>query len=496
MTFGPQRGHISCIFDNFFKDFGLLLLAAVIALVQGDVDVLLENLGVLVIVLLGPLMRIVSYLTTTYEIDEEKLFIRSGWLKKQALEVPISTITTVDFSQNIFHQIFGVYHLNIDNSSNIANSQTKVHMTLNKADAETVKSLLIKGRSGIDGLNFAAEESEVKKTEMQTADESVNHKYEVGGKELLIMGMLKSKMIFIFEVIGGLALLLSFVPVPEDEIFDGLADLVSLVGIGAVLALVFLGLLVLSIPCSMISTWVRYYGFKVLDNGQALKIEYGFINRKSYTIPKKKITGFYYEQSILMRLMKVGSLHLMAVGYGESDDESSSEEAILFPLMKEENIRGHIGEIIPQMRRQGSYTKAERKAMPYFFLRFSIFFSIGILIGCLFLPMVSTFFNGAWLVGTFFLLMALIGSVLNYKCTAIYGNEEHFSFIYGGFRKMTVFVKTNMIESIQSKGSRWKRKKGIADISVGCLASLGLSDQGVENLPANTFEQLKEYLIY
>lgn len=496
MTFGPQRGHISCIFENFFKDFGMLLLAVVIDLVQGDMEILLENAAILAIILMGPVLRIVAYLTTTYEIDEEKLLIRSGWMKKQVLEVPISTVTTVDFSQNIFHQIFGVYRLNVDNSSNIANSQTKVHMTLKKSDAEQVKSLLIKGRSGVDGLNYAAEEAELQKVEHQPQEPSVQHKYEADGMKLLIMGALKSKLVFIFEVIGGLALLLSFVPVPEDEIYDGLAELVAIIGIGVVLLLVFLGLLILSIPCSMIGTWIRYYGFKVLDNGQALKIEYGLINRKSYTIPKKKITGFYYEQSALMRLAKVGSLHLMAVGYGESGDENASEESILFPLIKEAEMKDSIGQILPQMKAQGSYTKPERKALPYFFLRFSVFFSVGILIACMFLPKASGFFNGMWVVGGFCLLMALIASILNYRCTSVYGNEEHFSFVYGGFRKMTVFVKTNMIESIQSGGSRWKRKKGIANISIGCLAPMGHSSQGVDNMPADAFDKLNQHLIY
>ena len=79
MKFGPQRGHITCIFDNFFKDFGLVLVAIVVSLVSGDMDLLLENAGILVIVLLGPVMRILGYLTTTYAIDEEKLMRTVGF---------------------------------------------------------------------------------------------------------------------------------------------------------------------------------------------------------------------------------------------------------------------------------------------------------------------------------------------------------------------------------------------------------------------------------
>ena len=158
MKFGPQRGHISCIFNHFFKDFGLILLAMIISLISGDIDLLLENAGILVIVLMGPVLRILSFLTTTYEVDEEKLAIRNGIFTKNVLEIPLSTITTVDFSQNIFHQIFDVYKLNIDNHANIADGQTKVHMTLKKDDANIVKTLLMKGRKGLDGSNYAGEQ--------------------------------------------------------------------------------------------------------------------------------------------------------------------------------------------------------------------------------------------------------------------------------------------------------------------------------------------------
>ena len=46
MKFGPQRGHITCIFDNFFKDFGLVLVAIVVSLISGDMDLLSENAGI------------------------------------------------------------------------------------------------------------------------------------------------------------------------------------------------------------------------------------------------------------------------------------------------------------------------------------------------------------------------------------------------------------------------------------------------------------------
>lgn len=188
MEFGPKRGHPIFIVENFFKDFSLLLIAVVIGLIQGDMRVLYENIGVLVVVLLGPIQRIVQYFTTYYTVDSEKLTVKSGLFKKNQLELPLSTITTVDFSQNVLHQVFGVYRLNVDNASNISNTNTKVRMTFAKEDAFVVRDLLISGRKGLDGFNLGEEGAALAGTE--------GKRIKVSAGDLMLLGLLKSKGLF------------------------------------------------------------------------------------------------------------------------------------------------------------------------------------------------------------------------------------------------------------------------------------------------------------
>lgn len=493
MKFGPQRGHIACIFDNFFKDFGLVLAAVLVSLISGDMDLFSENIGILVIVLLAPVLRVVGYLTTTYAVDEEKLVIKSGLFTKNSLEVPLSTITTVDFSQNLFHQIFGVYKMNIDNNASLADGQTKVHMTLKKSDADTVKNLLMAGRKGLDGSNFAGEQ---KAEELSKREEGKRYDVKIGN--LLLMGLLKSKLLFLIELFGAIAVIANLLPASLleagaiDRFIEGMAEL----GATPVVLISLAVLFVIGSFCGMIGSLIKYYGFKILDNGEAVKIEYGLFNRKTYTIAKKKISGIYYEQSALMRLAKIGILNLMAVGYGAGSDEEASEEAILFPMLKESSLNEIISAILPELQEAEAYQKPEPKALRYFFVRFSVFFALAVLGGSFFLPKIDPFFQGAWVLGAIFLLSRLVASVLDYLTTGAYGNQQNFSFCYGGYKKHTVFVKTSMIESIESGGSVWKRKRGISDITLGCLAPGGESIQIVKNLPAKTFEELKSYLIY
>lgn len=64
MTFGPKRGHVLFIFENFFRDFSLLLIAIAVGLIRGDMELIYENLGIMAITLIGPVGRIMQYCFT------------------------------------------------------------------------------------------------------------------------------------------------------------------------------------------------------------------------------------------------------------------------------------------------------------------------------------------------------------------------------------------------------------------------------------------------
>ncbi len=249
MNFGPKRGHPLFIFENFIKDFGLLVIAIFIGLVKGDMGVITQNVPVLIIVLVGPVGRVVQYLFTDYSIDNEKLIVRSGFLSKKTLEVPISTITTVDFSQKILHQIFGAYRLNIDNASNISEQKTKIKMTFSKEDAVMVRSLLVSGRKGIDGLNLAADDEEGRKEEGQA--------YQVKASELLLMGVVKSKGIFLLQLIGLLSAGSAYFNVTQTVVDSGLGQLFASMSLLQIIMMMIIVVFLLAVICGSAGCLIR-----------------------------------------------------------------------------------------------------------------------------------------------------------------------------------------------------------------------------------------------
>ena len=105
MNFGPVKGSPLYIFDNFLADFSLTIIAIVYAVVKGNIDALLENTVLLVFALIGPVSRVISYLCTSYEVNDGHLIVRKGFLSKSVQEVPLSSITSVDVSAKVFYRI-------------------------------------------------------------------------------------------------------------------------------------------------------------------------------------------------------------------------------------------------------------------------------------------------------------------------------------------------------------------------------------------------------
>ena len=74
---------------------------------------------------------------------------------------------------------------------------------------------------------------------------------------------------------------------------ESVADTIYTMGIGMTAAILLLITFVISFICGMIGSLIRYYGFEILDNGEAIKIQYGLLTKKKYTIQKNRISGFF-----------------------------------------------------------------------------------------------------------------------------------------------------------------------------------------------------------
>ena len=193
MEFKHRRGHFLIIFEKI-SEIPLLLVSIIFsAFLLNTFDT--QALIPVVAILFSPILKLINYFFTYYTLTEEHLIVESGVLNKKRTELPFSTITTVDLSQNILYQIFGVYKIKVDNASQtneIAN-QSKINLTLKKEEAIQFKKIITGNYT--DAVNNQHESGAIKG--------------EIG--DFIKLGLLQSKAAYIMSIIAIIGSLTSFI---------------------------------------------------------------------------------------------------------------------------------------------------------------------------------------------------------------------------------------------------------------------------------------------
>lgn len=472
MNFKHKRGSCLIIFERVIELPILILgaLGSVVLVKNFDVEAIMP----LVIILFSPISRLIKYLFTFYTLEEDHLLIESGVFTKKRVEIPFSTITTVDLSQNILFQLFKVYKIKVDNASqtNDTSNQSNIVLTLKIDDAVKFKEIITKGKHIEEDKEKEAEEESIKAVP----------------RDFIILGLLRSKWVYFFSSFAIIGPLFSvFSPLFN----DGFKNMV----ISYIIVILIVTGYVFSVVISLIKTVVTYYNFRVWANDDSVKIKYGLFNKKSYSLQKRKINGIMMKQNLLMRICGLYTIEVIVIGYGDASKESETEQAIMFPVASFDKIRRIVEQILPEYRLNYNLTHSDKSALKYFFI--SPVFILSVIIAVI-LVVVSMNINQV-LVAAAAILVFTLSAVRAFLCfsnTGISVDETNVVLSTGGFGKKVVLIKTTSIESITSNGSRFKREKGFVSISLGYVAPARAARMTAYNLPLEQFMLLQGVLRY
>ena len=512
MTFGPKRAHVMFIFENFIKDFGIFLIALIAFLFIRDIQILLDNVFIVVLALFGPISRLIRYIFTRYTIDDERLLVESGWLKKEKLEIPLATISSVDMTQNLLFQLTHVYALQVENAGSIGgDSDGSVKLILGKEDADLAKRLLLAKKMGMSAVEAAeagtsdelvtdnAAEADVSGVTLPQEEPGQTMRASIG--EVLTMSVFQINWAVIaVQMIAYVSLLGSFLDQyifgSEQSSTEMLVDFAM--GFAPVMIVgMILGAYLVSVLISTVASVVKYYNFRITNKEDSLRIEYGLFTRKSHTLMKEKISGIKFQQSMIMRVMKKGTLQIFVTGYGGLDDNKQEETVLLYPIVEEKKIYPFINWILPEQVEVPEYKKAPQRSLPYFYICFRFIFALILGAGLLAVPAGTTFNLAAAMAGAIIILLAMGSVLMEYKTSAVAAGDTMVAMSYGGYRKHIVMIKRDKMEYVEDSASQLKRrKKNLSTLTVGVLAPTGMSSHSVRNMDVSVFNNVKEKLIY
>ncbi len=529
--FEKRRSHFLILFNKIISEMSPIFLVIISALIFGaSSDSIYSSplflIGILLLTMSG---RVVSYLCTTYELTPEIFYIRSGIINKKVMEIPVESVTSVNFSQNVLFQILDVFLIKIDTVSSI--SLTAPLFAFKKNDALEFQSLLMANRNRI--IMSSATESEMSEQlgyinnvgnvpAMDSGDPNVyiqedytiEHKAPI--KSIILLGLLEKKLQYILLPLMPFIYILQIVPdfivdifefVAEDEQIGDYIDFFSDISMSRiswyVLLFAFIIIMVTiaifyvsAVVISVVSFLVKYANFTIKKSDKSLRIEYGLLNKKAITLSNKKISGVVLKQSFLMRIFGYYTVEALVSGYGDTQNEF---KVILFPIGKKEEIESIVSFALPEVRLEKEYTREKEGTLRYFFYNFLSIFSLCLLMSSIYLLVsdpINLLYAALVVLGIMISIVHVISCILRYNMEKMSIGIDTISFVKGGLSSEIIYLKTSRTETASYITSIFKRKKKIGHIVIEYFGPVGKNSYKMLNYRRNDYDSVKSNLIY
>ncbi|MDV4152693.1 PH domain-containing protein [Clostridium sp. AL.422] len=451
-----KKNHISFIVEEIIKSIKsvfVFIFLAITNINEGGIYVILA------LIILSVLKSLLKWFTIKFSVNNNELLYYTGLINKKKLEIPFDKINTIDINRNIIDRLFNVSTLKIDTGA-VKELGQEIKLKINEKDVYEIRDLINELSS--ENINDSIELLE--KSHQKTFCKTITF------KEILIYSLSKSK---IFWAIGGVFFIGDFILNLEETFNISITNNVvesieveKIFSIGLfksilILILVFIVMYVFISIIYIIFEFVRLYNFTVTNDKNDIKIKYGLLTIKEYSIPKDKIYAIRYKQNILQQFLKIFQIEVVTVGYGDE----KNEQAILYPVADKDFINSTLKLILPSFEFAGDINKPPKKALSRFIIKRSI-----VLIAFLIIPLAFMIPNTLLLIKicsfTILILYNILLGYLNYRNTSLGVNKELLVASSGSIEKVTTLIKQEYLQSVEILENPFQRKKHVCDFKL------------------------------
>ena len=462
-----SRVHPMVIMDTVITGFRLFGIFMILALKEQNWKYnLLVLAGFLLLIVIG----IFDYFVKSYEVRDGALIYTKGIINKEAKNINLENIQSIDMSSNIMYQAFNLLSVDI----NLVGGKIRIK-PLKKEVALNL----------IDILRDLKRDEDTSVVHENTEEEIQREILRLSVKDLAFYGLLRVR----FFAALGLILALNdkirdvFKIIFDNEAyFDELlqknAESVS----GNITALfIIIGIfMILVVIGSIIFTIVKYYNFLLTTKDHNLLCKYGLLTKKSLVIDIDRIQSVKLIYPLRYRFFGLAKISVETLTNNVSEDLSEKKSTIeVLPIVKKDFaqnfVKNNLGIDIEYYDSLES-EKIQRKARIAMY-RWSLF-------NCSFLPIILFvilyFVNidlkfGYKVLSSLALYLILVSySVLvkNYmlKYNELSYDRHYFKNTF--MRQLTIiteFIKVKKVGTINSRTNYFMKKRNLAHISINSI---------------------------
>lgn len=431
-----ERNHFFKIFYSFGKMLKeLISVVFACGFLMKWIGPKLGILAAIIMIMLIFAYYIVEWRKNIFVIREKTIYHKEGIFNIKEIEIPLERINTVDISSGLLEGIFKVATIKID-TGDAKDHGSELKFTLNKERAEKIKDILLKSNKEI------------------LEDEQLS--YELGAKELIVYSIISDSLF------KGLAILFA-----AQQFFDEYIKKIFKVNVTKYfgqlnnrnvnykiyeILIIILGVLFVTFCISIICNIIKYYNFKLWADDTKVCVNYGIVNKKSYSFDRKKIKGIHLKQSILMQALGYFTIEIESIGYGDE----KGEKAILYPICNGKLKDEILNNILKEFVYEGEFNKPLNKVYMSFFYKKLIFLAV-VICAIEFAKPKFILFSIPLVV-----ILFVIGHI-QFKNTALGMNKDLVYIVHNVFNKTQSILNLEAVQSVTLSYNYFQHRKGVCN---------------------------------
>lgn len=280
---------------------------------------------VLAITFFSLIYSILAYTRFYFFIQDNKLCVRSGVIRKKTLNVPFDRIQSVDFKQNLVHQFLNVVSVQVDTAGSKGSELELDAIDLKRA--EELREVVLAYKRKTIQKNETDQKTSVDVPIASVAPELI---LSLSPKDLMKIGISENHLrtagiiiAFFLGIADDIDQLLGW------DVYGQLENTTTQMSIFGLLAtLVAIPIFIcISFFITLIRTVLRYYGMKFWREGQSFKVVSGLFTRNQKTIQKPKIQLVRWMTSPLKQIFGIYQMNI----YQATNVEQNKDNSLVIP---------------------------------------------------------------------------------------------------------------------------------------------------------------------
>ena len=462
-----SRVHPMVIMDTVIIGFRLFGIFMILALKEQNWKYnLLVLAGFLLLIVIG----IFDYFVKSYEVRDGALIYTKGIINKEAKNINLENIQSIDMSSNIMYQAFNLLSVDI----NLVGGKIRIK-PLKKEAALNL----------IDILRDLKRDEDTSVVHENTEEEIQREILRLSVKDLAFYGLLRVRF---FAALGLILALNDKIRDVFKIIFDNEAYFDELLQknaesvAGNITALfIIIGIfMILVVIGSIIFTIVKYYNFLLTTKNHNLLCKYGLLTKKSLVIDIDRIQSVKLIYPLRYRFFGLAKLSVETLTNNVSEDLSEQKSTIdVLPLVKKDFaqnfVKNNLGIAIEYYDSLESEKIQQRARIAMY--RWSLFncsFLPIILFAILYFANIDLKFEYKVLSSTALYIVLVSYSILvkNYmlKYNELSYDRHYFKNTF--MRQLTIiteFIKVKKVGTINSRTNYFMKKRNLAHISINSI---------------------------